>query len=709
MSNMNYIKGFGISYAGSLDKIKKNPDQLQPLYEAFTNSLEAIRQLNVDSENGWITITLSFMPNLLSTETGSLDLQSISIEDSGIGFNDEEYERFINLNDNRKGYFNKGSGRVQYLHYFEKTEFVSTFKSDNSTSKFKQRKFTLSKSNAFLRHNAIIRDDGIQDVEATTSGTKLTFTTPLSETDLKFYNSLTLTELREAIINRYLAFFCENRNTIPKIRLQKLISSTIKEEYEIQSQDIPQYDKEQEIEINYSRGSFDGKTIEKTQRVEKLSLKGFKISKDKLKKNGLKLTSKGEIAKDLKLDSLLADDNIDGNRYLFLLSGEYINNRDTDTRGNLTIPTLEEFKKRIGNSQSPEMFQEEEILLDDIRDKANETIVKMYGEIVQRTDEKKKTLAELQAMFLLDYESITDAKIKTSDSEEEILEKVYKADAKLAAKRDSEIKKSVDRINTLNPNSKEFDADFKVEVERLTKVIPLQNRTALTHYVARRKLVLDLFDKILKRQLDVQNNGDKVLLEALIHNILFQKSSDKPQNSDLWLINEDFIYFSGTSDKQLNKVTIEDELLFKEVFSSEEEKYLTSLGENRKIKRPDVLLFPDEGKCIIIEFKAPEVNVSEHLSQIDFYANLIRNYTEDKFQITTFYGYLIGESIEPRDVLGRVSSYEHSYQFDYLYRPSQKVIGFDGRSDGSIYSEVIKYSTLLERAKRRNSIFIDKL
>jgi hypothetical protein len=73
------------------------------------------------------------------------------------------------------------------------------------------------------------------------------------------------------------------------------------------------------------------------------------------------------------------------------------------------------------------------------------------------------------------------------------------------------------------------------------------------------------------------------------------------------------------------------------------------------------MLFPEEGKCSIIELKNPNVNASEHLSQIDFYANLILNYTNSQFTISTFYGYLIGEKIESRDVLGRVSAYEHSY------------------------------------------------
>jgi hypothetical protein len=312
-------------------------------------------------------------------------------------------------------------------------------------------------------------------------------------------------------------------------------------------------------------------------------------------------------------------------------------------------------------------------------------------------------------MFLLNPETIKEAKIKLNDTEEEILEKIYKVDAKNIAQKDAEIKRRVDNLDNLNPISKDFKEKFAEEINELTKAIPLQNRTELTHYVARRKLVLDLFDKILKRKLTVQTQTNSNYDEALIHNLLFQKGSNNSENSDLWIINEDFIYFSGSSEIRLSKLQIGGRDAFKEIFNIEEQKYLTSLGEDRKIKRPDVLLFPDEGKCIILEFKRPDVNASEHLTQIDFYANLIRNYTIDKIQITTFYGYLIGENIEPRDVLGRVSRYEHSYQFDYLYRPSENVIGFDGRTNGSIYSEVIKYSTLLERAKRRNQIFIDKL
>lgn len=706
MEQNTFIKVTGIYYPRALSEIKKSKDQLRPIYEAITNSLEAIRMLKHTTGNGEIIIKLVFSKNLFSKDEVNNDFQEIIIEDSGIGFNDTEFERLETLNDDRKGYQNRGTGRVQLIHFFDKCEYISIYEDPNSATGFKQRTFSLSKNKAFLKNNAIIYYINTLDVAAEKAKTMLSLKTPLDDKDLSLYKELTIDELKESIISHYLLYFCENQGALPVIKLQHFVNGAIKKEIEIKSVDIPQMDQQKDLDIQYCKMSSDGRSIEKTNKKETLNLKAFKIHKDQLLKNELKLTSKGEISKKkIELENLKPDIHIDNNRYLFLISGKFIDEKDSDTRGDINIPTKEEFKKAYG-----EMFyQDEEILLDDIQENANRRIELMYKEIKKHTDKKQLEIEKLKKMFLLNPESIKEAKIQLNDSEEEILEKVYKADAKISAKKDAEIKTRIDALNNLNPNSKDFEQKFKNEIEELTKAIPLQNRTELTHYVARRKLVLELFEKILNRKLKVQETNTTSFDESLIHNLLFPKGSENSENSDLWIINEDFIYFNGASEKQLSKVEIQNERVFKDEFSSEEEKYLKSLGENRKIKRPDVMLFPGEGKCLIIEFKSPEVNASEHLTQIDYYANLIRNYSQDKFQLTTFYGYLIGENIEPRDVLGRVSRYEHSFQFDYLYRPSENVIGFDGKTNGSIYTEVIKYSTLLKRAKLRNKIFIDKL
>jgi hypothetical protein len=167
--------------------------------------------------------------------------------------------------------------------------------------------------------------------------------------------------------------------------------------------------------------------------------------------------------------------------------------------------------------------------------------------------------------------------------------------------------------------------------------------------------------------LEAVKSGKKQRIdEKLLHNLIFQQSSESsnPEDNDLWLINEDFIYFKGFSEFKLDDVKIGDDYLFKREseMTEEELEYKHKCNRDAGDRRPDILIFPQEGKCIIIEFKAPDVNVSEHLSQINRYATLINNLSSDKMQIK-----------------------------------------------GSLYTEVLKYSELLERAKLRNQIFIDKL
>lgn len=687
-----------LMFRGVLHDIKKSKVSLQPIFEAFTNAIEAIKiKSSLEPKfKGNISIRI----NAIETTVESTEFVSLSITDNGIGFNDLEFKRFNTFKDFTKGYKNLGSGRIQYAHYFDKTLVKSIY---NEGDKYFEREFIVSKHENFLINNAIVLHKHCKETTETSTGTIINFVTLLENSNI--YHNLNANTLKEALIERYIHYFCYNRTSLPKIKLEFFVHSELKDETTITEQDIPKIEKSDELHLNYSSIPTTGKNIQKSDKEEKFIIDSFKVKSDVLKENKLNLTSKGEIVEEsgISLQNIANNDNVKGFKYLFLVSSEYIDARDTNIRGVLNIPTKESFTKNLS------AFSNEEILLEDIQQGVNDKINAMYPEIEEVKKNHDRQVEKLKQMFLLDEESAKDINISINDSESKILEKFYEVEAKKTASLDATIKESIDKLDSLDTRSENYNEELKTEIDKLVKAIPLQNKTSLTHYVARRKLVLDLFGKILDRKLTIQNTGTSNFDEALIHNLLFQQGSNNPEKSDLWIINEDFIYFKGSSEKQLSKLKVNEELLFKQSFTEEENKYLISLGENRKIKRPDILLFPEEGKCVIVEVKSPEVNVSEHLTQIDFYANLIRNYTEDKFQITMFYGYLIGEGIEPRDVLGRVSRYEHSYQFDYLYRPSENVIGFDGRSNGSIYTEVLKYTTLLARAKQRNKIFLEKL
>jgi len=707
MSNfsLGYIKAQGISYAGRIQKITPSADKLRPIYEAFTNAYDAIKTYS----EGKIVIRIQLLKNLYSAEDENFEIDNIIVEDNGIGFNDEEFTRFLNLDDTSKGIGNKGSGRIQFIHYFEKAEYESVFADESSSTGFRKRVFTLSQNAAFLQQNAIVRLDSDDEVAATVSYTILKLSNPLefkNQKNREYFKTLSTEYLKRNVRDTFIALFCDNRDNLPEIKFQRSINGIIDTENEksITQQDIPTEDKSEELNICYSKINMEGK-VEKSTNTEILNFKSFKIDQNELPKNAIQLVSKGEIVKGIKLDNLAATDLIDNKRYLFLLSGDIINNASTDTRGKLDIPTEADFRKSYGES---DLFPEEIITIDEIRETTNEKINTVYPEIAEYSKQKQLEIEALKDMFLLSDETIKRAKIKPADDENIALEKIYKADSEIVAKKDIEIKKRIEALSKLNPSSSDYQEKLTEEVKVLTKEIPLQNRTSLTQYVARRKMVLDLFQKTLNYELDKFRNGGRID-EKTLHNLIFQQTSDNPEDSDLWLIAEEFIYFKGVSETELKDIKYKEKKIFDKDFSEEEKKYLNSLGEKRLEKRPDILLFPEEGKCIIIELKAPDVNVSEHLTQIDFYASLIRNYTVNDLQITTFYGFLIGEDIEDRDVRGRVSRFEHSLHLDYWFRPSEKVIDFSGRVDGSIYTEVIKYSTLLKRAELRNKIFIDKL
>ncbi len=707
MKKGNYIKGIGISYRGRIEIIKKSGEKLQAIFEAFTNSLEAISLLERKKNNGQIKIQL-FFSDIKEELFRNKKLEKIIIEDTGIGFNEENFNRLKNLDDNSKKFKNKGTGRIQFIKFFKEVEYESIYKNNNF---FKKRNFILSMSEKFLDKNALILEKQNIKVDAKFSSTKLIMRELLDDKDIhSYYNNLDIKKLKEKIIDHYLEYFCSHRENLPTIKLELYCNDKLNNQTEIKLSDFPKIDKTENFNVHYSVIEIDGK-IEKINNTENFQIKAFKINKKYKIKNAIKFTSKGEtIEKKIKFNSLKHDEHIDEKNYLFLISGDYIDNKISDTRGGiLNIPKKSVFKKDFEKQHA--FFNKEEIILNDIEDKANEIILKMYHEINKRNNEKINKIKELKNLFLLNDEIIKHEKIKINDTEEKILESYYLIDAKIRAKQDANLKKQLEKIENLQPSKSGDDYSKKLEkeVNELVQSIPVQNKTALAQYIARRKIVLELFDKILNRKLKFQMENKRNIDENLLHNLIFQQSSNDPEKSDLWLINEDFIYFKGVSEQSLGNISIENEKIIKQNLTPEEDKYRLKQSGNANQSRLDILLFPKEEKCIIIEFKTPKINVSEHLNQINRYASLINNLTKEKFNFKTYYAYLIGENIDIDDIADNDSDFKYAHSLNFIFRPYKRIIGKFGNDHGSIYTEVIKYSTLLERAKNRNKIFMKKL
>jgi anti-sigma regulatory factor (Ser/Thr protein kinase) len=86
-----------------------NPSLAQVFFEAVANSLDAgASEITVQVE-----IQAFTMPDTLK----------ISITDNGLGFTDENFDRFKTLL-RRRDEFHKGLGRLVYLNYFDRVEVI---------------------------------------------------------------------------------------------------------------------------------------------------------------------------------------------------------------------------------------------------------------------------------------------------------------------------------------------------------------------------------------------------------------------------------------------------------------------------------------------------------------------------------------------------------------------------------------------------------
>lgn len=197
-----------------------------------------------------------------------------------------------------------------------------------------------------------------------------------------------------------------------------MFHAVLKDEQSISDADIPKYEKSEILKVHYSKIPTKGKGINKSDKEEEFTIDAFKIPTNILKENNLKLVSKGEIVEDswISLQSLASKENVKGFKYLFLVSGNYIDDRDTNLRGELNIPTKDSFTKSLN------AFSNEEVLLDDIQEEVNNKINSMYPEIEEVKKQHDEQLERLKEMFNLGPQTVKDIDISIDDSESKILE-----------------------------------------------------------------------------------------------------------------------------------------------------------------------------------------------------------------------------------------------------------------------------------------------
>ena len=570
-----------ISYPTLMKKhVKKHSSYFQPIFEAISNSLEA-----TSGKDDVITIRINKAKTLNQEQYSFL---SIDIIDTGIGFNDDNFGRLRRLYDESKGQNNFGTGRVQYLHFFNNTDIYSVFEEEGLKYK---RRIVLSK-NFYATQKSVIWSSEKEVVDiATPIGTMVSFYYPLNDEDQEKYNELTTIELRDRILIHYLSRFCLNRDNLQQIKLECYINSIHNKDSDqiITGKDIPQPDYTDSVQVNYSKISVDGNTIIKTPDTEEFIINSYSLPCSIQKRNEVKLTSKNETVEVSGIDfSLIKDSPKINNSYLlFLISSSYLTQQDSDLRGQLAIYSRKDFLKKRN------LFSgEEQILTDDIEEKVTSSITTHYKSISKVKESFEAQIDELAEMFSLDRTVLNEVGYKAGDSDQSILKKVYEYNADISAKHDAGIKSVMDSLKELTPSSKDFKKKLNEKVKKVSELVPQINRTELVRYISKRKIILDLMQKTLDKQLDCQqknSKGKKINHESFLHNILFSQHSDNPLDSNLWMINDDFIHYKGISESELRNIKVGSELFFREDLTKEELEELTAYNRDKLGNRPDIL------------------------------------------------------------------------------------------------------------------------
>lgn len=694
-----------MNIGGAMDLIPKSKYPLTPLFEAITNSLEAISQRDLpDDEKPKITVTLHF--------TGLLDevneLLKIEIEDNGAGFTPENYKRFEEFFDKSKGYDNKGSGRLQFLHRFDEVQIDSKYQVDGVT---RQRTFTCSQK--YFSQGA---EDQICD-EPESILTKVTLFGGNFEGEEKlFFDELKIDELIKEIKRHFLLrFYLDDKKEEMNVPIISIIFMKEGEEIDnkiLTSENLPKPFETGVIQVPYLKvedSKADKISWNKVKdKSETINWAHFKVPENDLEKNHVYLCSKDMPVQSLVFKQIKKNESVEGFKYLTAFYGDILDNSEnvSDAVDRFCFPD----KKETEASISDDLFfneDEEFLFIDSIKEKVNGVIPSIYKDVFNLISEQEKDVEAIAKAHGIPIDVAKNTKINLTDNEQAITKKIYAVQSDGLAEKGFQAKKLHESLKELNPTSERYQEELESKVADLSALIEEQNKEELSRYVIRREMVADALKIILEEGLDYQTRpkikGKNKEKEGLVHDlILKRKSSDTSVLNDLWILDEEFLHFHGCSDLPLNQIQdSEGNNLLEDISDDKIKEFGLNLA-----RRPDIFLFAEEGKCVIVELKAPDVDLTDHLNQMTKYCNLIANYSKQKLE--RFYCFLIGEKFNA--AIDLPGDYEETVNGDWLKANTPiKSIGQNRDTIATLQIEVVKLSSLQMRAHRRNQSFAEKL
>ncbi|GAB3726190.1 hypothetical protein GCM10027594_07850 [Hymenobacter agri] len=659
---------------------------LLALHEAIVNSLHSIEaaQKRVPGLKGEILIEVRRDEQATPDADGLYPVHDIVITDNGVGFDAKNWNSFQTADSTfKQNIGGKGIGRFLWLKVFEYAEVRSVFK-DLKDQKFYNRSFSF-----VLNDKTPIVDDrtvALVNGDVRPAGAHIILRGLRPEYADSF--SGPLSDIADAIIEHHIHFLVDKG--CPELTLRETRPNGSSQEFNLNNR----FWREFLLDRDADSISLNGYDFELA--LLKVKNEGSKVRHAILYSANRRVVLSHaltalipDLVKPLQVPESPTNAMFD---VLVLVSGSYLDQHVNGERTHLMLP----LKKSTASGKLGKPVLSLEEIEEAVVQQTEEYLADSLVEIRREKHEHIRHFVVTQApqyRSLLGYTERLN-KIRPGLSPDKLDIELHKVRNELVLETKHEVGRMLDASEALAPNTEEFTKDLNKLMSQISDV----NQTNLADYVVQRKMILMLFERVLKLR-----NDNTYELEERIHNIVFpmESNSDQIQYKDhnLWLIDERLSYHNFLhSDLPLN------------IADSNSPRPDIVAGFERNLLYTDRENAPYDS-FTIIEFKRP---------MRDYYGK-----EDDPIaQVQRYLAYI--QTGDATDAEGRPINPTGAKFYCYIIcdltkkvRNFAKERGFTESRDGEgyfwynpnfhAYFELISFDKLVKDSKQRNQVLFDKL
>lgn len=638
------------------------------------------------------------------------DRMSITCADNGCGLGEAQLKAFLTKDTSYKDDLTisgigkcKGAGRIQFFHYFAGMAIDSTFRQEG---KVLRRRMTYEES-----QKQIEADDFAEGVgEASQIGTTIWLQKFKDSARVRLPPNALLSAMFSAAVLKkqmLLAFLQRLVSLSSQLGDFEIIFSTTHwaqpDQTEVlRRQDLPVVTAVQEVAVE-ERDPETGLGLG-TFQTFKLSHYQLDAASFGLPRNAIAFCAKFSPVRDITsryLRSKTEQNNpVAGYNHIVLIESDFLDQHVNEQRDN--------FEEIPDELEPGGLFGSERVSYETIYAAIDPVIDAM---VIPGDWKKEDVVKEITDKYGVTEGMLqeTSTRVVYGESAQKIVDRVLKKYQEKVIDETAEIYRLKEEIIAAEPDSVDFRKKISEISWKYTTSLKNFDMANLSQLVVRRACIVEVLALACGRNLNVQNldDGARRKDERIIHSIFFPMRQDSTEvtDHDIWLLSEEYHYYDYiASDMPLANITWNsDEKVFENDIDQAFKDLLARRAQDHGAKRPDIALFSKEGSAIIVEFKAPGVSMDDHVGDLNQYAHLLAAKSGGK--IKRFYGYLIGDTLDPLRLNGWTPfpTGKGWFNSDNLIDPTTRT------KLGETYYEILHFDDVVDRARKRIGIYQDKL